>query len=234
MIYEFFKNPSIQLKKSSSLNESFKELFRIILWSYLLRFISYPFIGLADLIINAFSRFSFVEAIDTVQAKAAENYDVLFFLAVAPVLEELIFRLPLKISRVNILVSLLSAYVVFYLSSRHISSLANLNEIFKIVGFGLICTILVFRLKPILINSFYKKYFGIYFYATTLAFGLIHINNFIAIVPQNLIWLSPIFILAQIISGFFLGYIRLKNGITWSILLHFLFNLMPTIAYFAK
>lgn len=55
-------------------------------------------------------------------------------------------------------------------------------------------------------------------------FGLIHIGNFPEI--DGFYWLIPILVAPQISAGIFLGYIRTKLGLLWSILLHAAHNLI--------
>jgi membrane protease YdiL (CAAX protease family) len=66
------------------------------------------------------------------------------------------------------------------------------------------------------------KYFKIGFYFFTLVFGLAHITNFN--LTPTVIALSPILVLPQILLGGYLGYIRVRFGLQWSILLHGTYN----------
>jgi len=70
-------------------------------------------------------------------------------------------------------------------------------------------------------NSNYFKYA---YYLSALLFGLIHIGNFPEI--DGFYWLIPILVAPQISAGIFLGYIRTKLGLLWSILLHAAHNLI--------
>jgi hypothetical protein len=148
--------------------------------------------------------------------------------------EELIFRLPLIATRVNIFTSLILAYYLFHFSPNFPISIAGIHEVVKYLVFALVTSGILYNLKTIIYTSFINKYYGIYFYTITVVFGLLHIRNFISLVPENLIIIAPIFVVHQMIIGFFLGYIRLKQGFVWSVLLHILFNLLPTISYFVK
>lgn len=68
-------------------------------------------------------------------------------------------------------------------------------------------------------NSPYFKYA---FYISAILFGVIHISNF-EFNPQVLL-LAPLLVAPQIVIGVFLGYIRVKLGLLWSILLHAAYN----------
>lgn len=62
------------------------------------------------------------------------------------------------------------------------------------------------------------RYFRFFFYASALLFGAVHFFNF-EFSPQTL-YMAPLLVAPQIIMGFFLGYIRVKLGLRWSIILH--------------
>jgi hypothetical protein len=61
-------------------------------------------------------------------------------------------------------------------------------------------------------------YFKYFFYASALLFGLVHIFNFEG--SPHLLYMAPLLVAPQLLMGFFLGYIRIKLGLRWSILLH--------------
>lgn len=69
-----------------------------------------------------------------------------------------------------------------------------------------------------------SRYFDAIFYLFALAFGFYHITNF-EISPM-IIYLSPLLVAPQIIIGLLLGYVRVRLGLPWSILMHALYNLV--------
>lgn len=66
------------------------------------------------------------------------------------------------------------------------------------------------------------KSFKIAFYILTLLFGFVHLSNFE--ITANVLLLSPLLVLPQILLGGYLGFIRIKLGLLWSILLHASYN----------
>ncbi len=62
--------------------------------------------------------------------------------------------------------------------------------------------------------------FGFYFFA--LVFGFIHISNFE--MTKNVLILSPILVLPQLLLGGYFGYIRVRFGLQWSMLMHGTYN----------
>ncbi len=67
---------------------------------------------------------------------------------------------------------------------------------------------------------FYRKspYFPIAFYVSAVLFGLVHLGNFeksASLLPYALVIVSP-----QILMGFFLGFLRVRLGLGYAILMH--------------
>lgn len=80
--------------------------------------------------------------------------------------------------------------------------------------------------------SFFKEssYFKYIFYALTLIFGYVHIFNFE--MNTSTILLSPFLVAPQLSMGAFLGYIRVRFGLLWSMLFHATYNLILTGPFF--
>ena len=66
------------------------------------------------------------------------------------------------------------------------------------------------------------KSFKIGFYVLTLLFGFVHISNFDF--TTSVLLLSPILVLPQLLVGGYFGYIRVRFGLQWSMLLHGSYN----------
>lgn len=76
--------------------------------------------------------------------------------------------------------------------------------------------------------SLFKEspYFKYVFYTLTLIFGYVHIFNFE--INTSTILLSPFLVAPQISIGVFLGYIRVRFGLLWSMLFHATYNFILT------
>ena len=106
----------------------------------------------------------------------------------------------------------------------------KLDDIFKSMGIPLMILVgaiiapifeeLIFRGPITLFKK--PKSFKIAFYFFTLIFGFVHITNFE--LTTNVLLLSPILVLPQIILGGYLGHIRVRFGLKWSMLLHGTYN----------
>ncbi|APQ18855.1 CPBP family intramembrane glutamic endopeptidase [Maribacter hydrothermalis] len=69
-----------------------------------------------------------------------------------------------------------------------------------------------------------SKFFTSAFYILTIIFGFIHISNFEL---STEVWLlSPLLVAPQISVGFLLGFIRVKFGLLWSMLMHACYNMI--------
>ncbi|WP_299624087.1 CPBP family intramembrane glutamic endopeptidase [uncultured Tenacibaculum sp.] len=67
-----------------------------------------------------------------------------------------------------------------------------------------------------------RQAFKIAFYVFALIFGLVHLTNYT--ITTNVLLLTPILVAPQIILGAYLGFIRVRFGLGWSILLHACYN----------
>ncbi|CAM1374539.1 CPBP family intramembrane glutamic endopeptidase [Tenacibaculum xiamenense] len=67
-----------------------------------------------------------------------------------------------------------------------------------------------------------QRLFSFIFYSFAFLFGLVHITNYE--ISRNVILLTPILVAPQFILGTYLGFIRIRFGLLWSILLHASYN----------
>ncbi|MFX0557108.1 CPBP family intramembrane glutamic endopeptidase [Maribacter sp. CXY002] len=74
--------------------------------------------------------------------------------------------------------------------------------------------------------AFFKhsKLFPVAFYILNLVFGFYHITNFE--ITTLVLMFSPLLVAPKIFVGFLLGYVRVKFGLIWAILMHALYNLI--------
>ena len=120
----------------------------------------------------------------------------LFAVIVAPLFEEVMFRLILKF-RSNFLI----------LWSIHIGVALHLGQKRSLLKTA---------------RKVWDKFYGWVFYLMTMAFGLMHIMNFEP--SLNIYLLAPILVAPQILIGINLGYLRVRFGLIWSILFHAFYN----------
>lgn len=195
----------------------FKFTLFIIVKVYILTFLLYLILGIIDHFSNSID-FSIVKSISE-ENEYNGTYFILWLglktLIIAPVVEEFIFRKPIKFSKSGSIILLL---VVIY-SVLMIIIKPHLN--FYFLG--------AYSILMLGFYYFFKKKKNnnhIILIFTSLVFGVFHINN-IVIVESHQWYLYLYKVFPLIILGFGLGLIRLKLSVFWSIVGHSLFNLVP-------
>ncbi|MEZ2414169.1 lysostaphin resistance A-like protein [Muriicola sp. E247] len=79
---------------------------------------------------------------------------------------------------------------------------------------------LIFRGPLVLFKR--SSFFPLAFYVSCLIFGLVHLGNFEE--GASLLLWAPLLIAPQTLMGFFLGYLRVKLGLRYAILMHMSHN----------
>ncbi|SFA42674.1 CAAX protease self-immunity [Pedobacter suwonensis] len=77
---------------------------------------------------------------------------------------------------------------------------------------------------------FQRQSFGYLFYYSAIIFGLIHLTNIKDLTLSDPVFI--IFIISQFFSGLSMGYMRIKYGLIYSILLHSIFNFIMILLEF--
>lgn len=92
---------------------------------------------------------------------------------------------------------------------------------------------IIFRAPLGLFKSASPLAFKWTFYGFALAFGAVHISNY-QVDPTTAILLFPILTAPQIVAGLFLGLIRVKVGLLYSMLFHAIYNfvlVVPSVVF---
>lgn len=140
----------------------------------------------------------------------------------APIGEELIFRFPLKYREwvIHVLAGglmVLGGGKTFFLESITIK--------IACLAFIIVLAVLysIFNKKIIAFTALlWSNKFPVVFYVFTFVFAVVHLENY----PFSLavVLLFPLLVLPQFVIGTFLGYIRIKLGIAWSMAFHGIHN----------
>ncbi|EAZ81072.1 CPBP family glutamic-type intramembrane protease [Algoriphagus machipongonensis] len=138
--------------------------------------------------------------------------DLINYLILAPILEEILFRYHNNLKIGNIIASLIATCLIFY---DHIWFLSLL---------------ILYFLVLILISSLKKEVDNLVIvYVSAFIFGASHLAYIEGSFSFEDI-LSYVYIfLPKFLSGLIYSYVFFKKGICFSILLHFLWNLLPFI-----
>ncbi|QGY43591.1 CPBP family intramembrane metalloprotease [Maribellus comscasis] len=210
----FLKKPEIAPPVVLSLGQSLLLLIKSIPIYFLLIFVcTILFIPLSilDLIPESPNR-SLADAVDII--------------VIAPILEELFFRMPLRNFFRNIFVTL---SLLFYALTKSLFGIP-LTIALSLIIIGLPQIPNFINRQEQKVNNQMKRYFPFVFYLISLSFGFLHVTNFERLsIGQYLV--SPIIVFYQILLGLYLGFLRVKfkRGIIYSILIHALFNSIPVL-----
>lgn len=151
-----------------------------------------------------------------------DNIDIsgkLISILVIPVIEEILFRLLLRINRKNLLTFSGVTLTMFGLTIIVESSFIKV---------GLLCLCMLPALIALLkvekkLEGLVTRNFRFFFYLSTFLFGIVHLLNFDPITPYVLL-LAPILILPQLFLGSVLGFIRVRYGMTYAVFFHMAIN----------
>lgn len=218
---QFIKNP-LKFKKLAYENENtMKIVFSFLIFSLCMA-ISYALLVLIiDSIFGGLREF-------ISQSNTNESLGVLLkFLILSPILEELGFRLGLKINKRYVAISsgIQLSYFIFI-------GLPDIDILYKvlIIAASIFLAFLVINQKVI---NYLIKHYNIYVAYNIILFGLLHVFNYEFTNYKEFLYL-PLLILPQLIMGSYFSFIRLKNGFKIVVFLHILFNmivLIPNIYY---
>ncbi|NEP11820.1 MAG: CPBP family intramembrane metalloprotease [Symploca sp. SIO2C1] len=137
----------------------------------------------------------------------------------APLIEESIFRLPLRGSVFNLT---LSMSLVVLLG---IIGFSPFNRALVIGIGGMLAGLNIYLWFaqpkfPVRLQAAYTRYPRLIFYGLALLFGAIHITNY----QPQMLPLLPLLVLPQVVVGLWLGFIRLRYGFGWAVLAHAFHN----------
>lgn len=158
-----------------------------------------------------------------------------------PIWEELVFRIGLRFSRINLSVGLAFASVYFSRLFLTVLKIPRPSWLFSpdtIVGIlsimvpALVITIILWRILSFTgderLASYYQRRFGIVFYLPLLTFAFLHALNY-----ERELWVfAPLITIPQLFLAAGFGYIRMKYGFGWSVFMHILnnaFSFLPAL-----
>ncbi|MGM9475027.1 hypothetical protein ACS5PU_01305 [Pedobacter sp. GSP4] len=158
---------------------------------------------------------------------------LLFGLVVAPLIEELTFRLALKYTPLNLGISL-SLLFYFTLSILTKSPFYKIDRFFiiksAIVAVFFVLSFLIFKRKKVdmLLQQIWEKYYVSIILCFAFLFALLHIRNLEDFSIKNL-FLIPVIVFPQLVLAFLTSYFRIAYGLKYCIILHSLINAVPIL-----
>jgi len=218
----------VLIKRDEQVN-SVKEFFQCYLLCMLLILVAGIFLALVDkeILIKNFD-FSIRQQLGSrISSFYSPGQYVLLVLFVGPIIEEMIFRLPLSLKKWHIAVSLF--FISYYLFGGKllINDASAIESLWKLSLAMLISVIFGFGCPDRVLVYLKQIDFRYYFYISAIAFALFHINSY---KPLNgeVAFFYPLYVIPQFIMGIFLGFIRLRFSFLHSIMFHSMINL-PTV-----
>lgn len=139
----------------------------------------------------------------------------------APFIEELAFRLPMRCFYWNVFISF--GLIFYAFTHKEIGNYLSGAVAITLIGLPYIINKL--NNIEIRINNIFEKYFKYFFYFSVILFAALHLTNLEDLKFKNYL-VSPFIVSFQIGLGLILGYLRVnyRFGIMISILSHMLIN----------
>jgi uncharacterized protein len=154
---------------------------------------------------------------------------LLFALFLGPLFEELVFRLSLIYSKLNLSISLGLANAALITTLLDIRLLTLFGGFTFFIG---LCSSYIFLNKHQTaysgIEKFWKNHFALIFYISSIAFGLIHFTNY-DLNSISALLIAILFSVPQMFGGLILGFVRIRLGFLPAVLMHILFNSVPFV-----
>jgi hypothetical protein len=75
------------------------------------------------------------------------------------------------------------------------------------------------------VKAFWVKNYVAIFYSSAIYFGYVHLGNFGTLTYEKALF-SPIIVLQFVVLGIMFGYVRVRLGLLWGIMLHIMFNIL--------
>ncbi len=151
---------------------------------------------------------------------------------IAPLTEEIVFRLGLAPNLWFLFISLFLASVQY--APKLLGDFfgddgmfVGFNVLFYLVLSAGICLFFWFReRRGHRYVDFFNRYVGAYYYLGALLFALPHLGNFTYRLPW---WLVILPVLPQLFGGLTFGYLRIRLGFWYGVMGHLLHNLLFTL-----
>lgn len=218
------KNDSFKKKIKSCFLSLFFLILVIIIWGMILKTI--------DIIFIKQNNYSLIQFLKNKQENRifSQSYflNITTIIIVAPLLEEIAYRLSLNLKKNTVIISLITFCAIYVGDNIFSLDIYSFGTWLK-TGVILIITLFGnFYIKQSFLNKIKARFYNVYFYLLAILFAADHISIYITHLPSKLLILAPLFIIPQFFLALTTGYLRMKNGIIWAILLHIAFN-TPTL-----
>lgn len=203
-------------------------LFLSYIWVIFLILLTTLFLKIVDHFLISYGFTSIMDSFAKSNTKIRE-YSFLKVAIIVPILEEILFRLYLKPTDINIKISLISfPLILSYMVTKNYFSIYTITTLIACIFFLFSITSLYYAKH---VQNFIKKNNQCFIIISIISFGLMHLINIIKLdhFQENIFYIYPLFIIPQIIIGYFITNIRLKFSFKWGLALHVLLNSISMI-----
>ncbi|MBU1820716.1 MAG: hypothetical protein KKG00_04280 [Bacteroidetes bacterium] len=232
-ILRFLKDPNIFLTKKSDIPPTKGLLYAIAnkLGMYFIFIIALGVVSLAIKAGTGFNLFAlFTDGRADVNDLRREYFMALIY---APVVEELLFRSVLGLTRLGFWLSVsFISMLVFPVLLRFVPDDPALYLLFLYllcyVLLALVLSKILGRQTDTLIEKYLRPNFRWLVYASIVGFGFMHLSNFQQLTVWHIV-LVPILTFPQLIGGVFMSFVRVNYGLSYAMALHALGNAYPVL-----
>jgi hypothetical protein len=227
-LFTTLKNPTPSPSKKLSFIQKIWTIIRVMAIAIGISFVLAMIIGIISNYTDALEQHAVADLIQD----ANPLFTLFFAVILAPLLEEIAFRLWLTTKRFPLAIGI-GSFVFFYQTSFFPEALNMIStdstiSVFLVPILWFCLCILSFTLLQIpAIYSFLQtvitKHFRFFFYFSAFLFAIIHITNYK--LSPTVIFLMPILISPQFFGGLLMGWVRTQLGFFSAILSHAFYNL---------
>lgn len=217
----FMRSPSEDTPHKISTIEIFKKLVILIAWVYAIVF---PMGLMINYVLDIFN----YDGINSVeQFTSTSDFWLVIFMGgvLAPVLEELAFRLALRFRPIYIFIGTFFVFriiTVYFIRSGYPVSVYLHEWLTPFILSGIVYVIVGSKQMRDRINDVYKNNYRTIFYGISVLFGLMHITNYSDV--SNILVIALLLGMPQIIVGLVLGFVRIRYGFLYAVVMHSLYN----------
>ena len=148
-------------------------------------------------------------------------HNLIIAVIVAPVFEELTFRKGLRFSKNNLVITIAGA--LFFV--LRVVFMIKMMIVIPIIISGVVL-LLTYKDRNLFLklNAFWNNSPRVIFYVSLFLFTFLHLVNYD--ISLRVLLFSPLLLISQFLSGIVYSYVRLKDSIYASILMHSIDNLL--------
>lgn len=156
-------------------------------------------------------------------------FKLLFGCLIMPILEELIFRLPLNPKKINVLSSIfLFSIFIFFITKKFF---INFEYKYLLLIIITVITLYLSYLKINFLLDFIQNHFFLVVHVSTISFCLFHYGNYNF---KNSSILPYLIMFSVLLNGYYFAYTRLRFGIFYAIFIHSFHNILVSLPLFIK